>query len=244
MKHVTRWYSDRLNCDTQLVRWGHYGVPLLLFPTAGGDAEEVERNQLVHALEPRISAGHIKVYSVDSNAGREWMTNDNVAHCVYVQQQYDGYLRQEVVPAIRNDCMSGNIGMMAAGASIGAFNALLVTCRYPEIFRRAICMSGTYDLNDWLKGQWYDEFHHYSPLNFVPLLGDGEHLQLLRTAEIFLATGEGDYEDPGESWKVAHALGAKGIPNRVDLWGHQWKHDWDTWREMLPKYVDQILSDF
>ena len=34
--------------ETQVVRWGNYGLPLLLFPTAGGDAEEVERFYLIN----------------------------------------------------------------------------------------------------------------------------------------------------------------------------------------------------
>ncbi len=52
-----------------------------------------------------------------------------------------------------------------------------------------------------------------------------------------MPSGEGDYEDIGESWRIAAVLGAKGIPNRVDSWGPNWHHDWETWREMLPKYL-------
>ena len=52
--------------------WGRWGIaPVLLFPTAGGDAEEVERFKLIHVLEPLLGAGRIKVYSVDSIAGQE-----------------------------------------------------------------------------------------------------------------------------------------------------------------------------
>ena len=48
-----------------LARWGHYGVPVLVFPTAGGDAEEVERHHLVGHLWPGWSrTGRIKVYSL------------------------------------------------------------------------------------------------------------------------------------------------------------------------------------
>ena len=32
----------------------------------------------------------------------------------------------------------------------------------------------------------------------------------------------------------------KGVPNRVDSWGTDWKHDWPTWRRMLPQYLDEI----
>ena len=43
MKQVSRWWSPRLECDVTVARWGHWGTPVLLFPTAGGDAEEIER---------------------------------------------------------------------------------------------------------------------------------------------------------------------------------------------------------
>jgi hypothetical protein len=49
-----------------------------------------------------------------------------------------------------------------------------------------------------------------------------------------LASGECAWEDVGESWQMASALGANGIPNRVDNWGPQWAHDRHTWRRMLP----------
>lgn len=244
VKSTTDWWSDRLQSDTRLVRWGHFGIPLLLFPTAGGDAEEVERFFLIKALEAQIVAGHIKVYSVHSLAGRAWLTNDDVAHCVWMQKQFDAYLQHEVVPAIRHDCQSDTIGIMAAGASIGAFSALLTLCRQPETFTHAICMSGTYDLQRWMKGVWLDEFHHYSPLNFVPGLEENSpQLQQLRQRWVVLASGQGKNEDTGQSWRVADVLGERSVPNRVDIWGPEWEHDWVTWRAMLPWYIDEILSN-
>ena len=37
-------------------------------------------------------------------------------------------------------------------------------------------------------------------------------------------------------------LGEKGVPNRVDDWGPDFDHDWPTWWQMLPTYVEQALS--
>lgn len=242
-RESTTWYSSHLQRDMPLIRWGHWGTPLLLFPTAGGDVEEVERFHLIAALEPLISAGRVKVYSVDSLAGRTWLTqkSHNPVHCVWVQKQYDAYLRHEVIPAIRADCRSDSINVVAAGASIGAFNALLAVCRHPDVFSGAICMSGTYDIEHWLGGNWIDDFYFLSPVHFVPGLPDGDQLHLLRQRFVLFATGQGRYENPGESWKAAHALGVKQIPNRVDLWDHHWDHDWPTWRAMLPHYVGDLL---
>jgi len=65
------------------------------------------------------------------------------------------------------------------------------------------------------------------------------HLDELRKRFILLAMGAGRAEDPSESWAMANALGSKGVPNRVDPWGPEWHHDWPTWRNMLPKYLDE-----
>jgi esterase/lipase superfamily enzyme len=81
-------------------------------------------------------------------------------------------------------------------------------------------------------------FHVSSPLHFVPHL-EGRHLDVLKTRKIFLVSGEGKWENLGESWRLANVLGEKGIPNYVDSWGPTWDHDWVTWRAMLPKYLHE-----
>ena len=83
-----------------------------------------------------------------------------------------------------------------------------------------------------------DEFRRASPLYFVPHLS-GPHLDLLRTRYIHFATGEGRWENIGESWALANVLGAQRIPNYVDSWGPETHHDWQTWRTMLPKYLGE-----
>ncbi len=241
LKEAFNWYSTELKQEVKIARWGNYGTPLLLFPTAGGDAEEVERFLLVKALAPFIHEGRLKVYSVDSVNGRTWLTSDSVPHRVWIHQQFEQFIASELVPLIRTDCRSDDIEIMTAGASIGAFNALLAICRQPQTFSRAICMSGTYDLEKWLEGQWFDAFHNQSPVHFVPGLPEGDQLQKLRERFVLVATGQGENEAPGESWKVSHALGQQGIPNRVDLWEPKWNHDWSTWRAMLPQYVQEML---
>ena len=39
---------------------------------------------------------------------------------------------------------------------------------------------------------------------------------------------------------MAGVLGSKGVPNRVDPWGPEHDHDWPTWRQMLPIYLDDL----
>jgi esterase/lipase superfamily enzyme len=236
------WSTQRLPEPARVVRWGHFGAPVLLFPTAGGDYEEVERFHLIRVLGDLIQAGRIKVYSVDSVAGKTWLQGTHPPeYCSRVQNLYDSYIYHEVVPLIRRDCNSGDIEIVAAGASIGAFNAVASICRHPDVFRLAVAMSGTFDLSKYLGGKFNQDFYFSSPLHFLPGLDEGPQLAKLRQRFIVIPTGEGDYEDPGESWRIANVLGAKGVPNRVDLWGKDYHHNWVTWREMLPKYLSELL---
>ena len=73
MKLATGWHSQRLGERAGVARWGVFGTPVLLFPTAGGDAEEIERFHVIDSLSELIDAGRIKVYSCDSIAGRTWI---------------------------------------------------------------------------------------------------------------------------------------------------------------------------
>ncbi|NNF51078.1 MAG: hypothetical protein HKN59_01445 [Gammaproteobacteria bacterium] len=237
-KNVFSWYSPHLEQETHLVRWGHFGKPVLLFPTAGGDAEEVERFHLIGAVGDLIMSGRIKVYSIDSVAGRTWLSGEHSPEfCSRVQNLFDMYIYKEVVPAIRKDCASPDIDIIATGASIGAFNAVASLCRHPDAFSLAIGMSGTFDLSKYLQGRMNDDFYFSSPVHYLPGLKESPLLEALRKRMILLPTGEGRWEDVGESWRLAAILGEKGIPNRVDPWGVDYDHNWVTWRAMLPRYL-------
>ena len=241
MKELSRWRSERLEREVTLARWGHYGVPVLLYPTAGGDAEEVERMHLIGAVQPLIDAGRIKVYSCDSIAGQGWVSKKHsVAYSSTLQNRFDDYVYREVIPAIRKDCDNADIEVISLGASIGAFNAVASLCRHPDVFRAAIGMSGTYDLEKLLGFRGDEAFYFGSPMHFLPNLGEGPQLDALRQRFVLLATGQGRAENPSESWRMAGVLGAKRVPNRVDDWGEAHHHDWPTWREMAPRYLAEL----
>jgi esterase/lipase superfamily enzyme len=70
-------------------------------------------------------------------------------------------------------------------------------------------------------------------------LSDDWHLSRIRNAKkILISTGSGSYETPEASRRFSALLGAKGINHELDVWGHDMPHDWDTWRKMLPYYLE------
>lgn len=240
MKLVERWHSPRMHADVTVVRWGHFGRPVIVFPTAGGDAEEIERMRLVDACGHLLEAGRVKLYSCDSVAGAAMLRGDgSAAYRAALLNAFHGFVREELIPAIGVDCRTPDISVMTAGASIGAFNAVAALCRFPDRVTHAVGLSGTYDISRFVGGDGGMDLYFSAPMYFVPGL-DGPHLDALRRRFVLLASGEGAWENIEESWRMAGVLGAKGVPNRVDAWGPAYDHDWGTWRAMLPTYLEQL----
>ncbi len=241
-KEAFRWHSPRLHQEITITRWGHYGAPVLIFPTAGGDGEEIERMQLISAIAPLLDAGRIKVYSLDSLAGRalaaKWGSEQ---YRFAFLNAFEEAVAHEVVPLIKSDCQSDAIEVITAGASIGAFKATAMTCRYPHLFKAAIGMSGTYDLEKLFGIGSNSDYYFSAPVAFLPNLNGGPLLDKLRQRFILLTYGQGRWESPDEAWTLANILGAKGVPNRVVPWGYEWDHDWVTWRAMLPIYLNELV---
>jgi len=244
-----RWSSSPLGCEVGVARWGEAGgQPVVLFPSAGGDAREVERFGLVGALAPMIEAGWLTVYSCDSVPGRALMrdqpTPERFAELLY---RFDVFVYHELLPFVRweagDEAEHPITEPVVAGASLGALYALIAICRHPDAFREAICLSGKYDLEELFDGDAPPlDFHYASPLHFLPYLEDEEHLALLRRRFVRLVCGRGRAEKPHYAYRVAKVLGDHGVPNRVDAWGPTWHHDWTSWRAALPLYLADLVA--
>jgi len=245
-KQAWTWTTARLPQPARMARWGHFGTPVVIFPTAGGDFEEIERFQLVAALGALIDGGRIKVYSVDAVAARAWLAaNTSPQECVSLQERYNAFLYEDVLQRVRLDCQNDRIEPILVGASLGAVAAVSTLCRHPESFRAAIGLSGVY-------GGVFDEVvggsrvfgcsgelargSNVPPQDAAGYLATlaGPQLERLRQRAITLGSGSGNYENPADSKHLADAFGSKGVACRLELWGPARDHTWSTWRDMLP----------
>ena len=227
-----------------IVRYGTWGHALLLFPTAQADFLENERFWLIKALEPHIFAGKVQVFSIDSINKHAWMNRAVPLHeSARRQALYSAYVEEEVVPHIRGCLQNDGARIGVGGASFGAFHAANQFFRRPEMFDTLLAMSGFYDLGpDYLYGFGNDDVYFNNPTSFIPGI-EGEPLDLLRHhSQIHVLTGQGAYEAPWASERLASALRQKRIPFNLDKWGHDVNHDWPWWRKMIDVYVGSRLG--
>jgi esterase/lipase superfamily enzyme len=241
-RHIFGWYSSRLGLEMPIVSYGDRGHPLLLLPTAQADFLENERFFLIKSIEPLIFAGKVRVFSIDSINRYAWMSSRvPVPEAARRHALYASYIEEEVVPHVRRVMDNPYARLAISGASFGAFHAANQFLRRPDLFDTLIAMSGFYDLvPDYTQGYMDDNVYFNNPASYLPRMHDERTLELLRDhCDIHIITGQGDYEAPHCSVQLSQLLWDKGVPNRLDLWGHDVNHDWPWWRRMLPYIIGE-----
>lgn len=243
-RQIDKWYSPSLHKDMEIVTYGHYGFPLLLFPTAAADYLEYERFLMIRAISGAIESGKVKVFSINSINSESWLNKQvHPKHKGIRQQQYNAYIADEVAPFIWDSC-GGRMGIIGAGASLGAFHAANQLLRRPDLFDGVLAMSGVYDIRKYYDSHGYHDENIYfnNPAEYLPNLGDEHFLPLLQQKRhIYILTGQGPYESPDASRALSATLAAKGIPHELDVWGYDMAHDWPTWRAMMEFYLEAKL---
>ncbi len=159
------------------------------------------------------------------------------------QMLFSRYVEEEVVPYIRRAVRNEDARIAVAGASFGAFHAANQFFRRPELFDTLIAMSGFFDLEpDYLGGWMNDDIYFNNPMSFVPNIHDSHQRHMIEHAQVHIITGQGAYEAPHASRRFSNMLWDAGIWNNLDVWGHDMKHDWPTWRAMLPHYLGERVG--
>ena len=239
-------WAPSLGTSGHVVAYGHWGPPVLFFPSERGSAYDIEANGIIHVLAPAIEAGRLKVYAVDVNDGASWSNNSiPTEERARNHEAYHAWITDEVAPAIHGDC-GGWVPIVATGVSLGAYHAVNLALRRADLFPRAVGMSGNYDPGSWNAwGEAGTSLYFNNPTAFVPNL-HGEHLEWLRNRVfIQLVVGSGAFEEHPtralqSSWQLAHALWDKGIPCNLDVWGTDTPHDWPSWQRMAVKHLTDL----
>ena len=186
-----RWYSHRLGREFGVVVYGHWGPPMIVFPTSGGDEWEFDRQGMIDGLGDPIEAGRVKLYCVNVNHGDSFANRGaHPFHRSWMQHQYDEYIRHEVIPFVRSDCRSEEIGVGTIGASLGAYHAANTLFKHPDHVKRCYALSGIYDMRDSMDGMYDDNFYFNNPVDYMANQSDPWYLHLYASCGITSTTGD------------------------------------------------------
>ncbi|HSZ44593.1 MAG TPA: alpha/beta hydrolase-fold protein [Streptosporangiaceae bacterium] len=244
-REVAELWSDSIGAAGTVIRYGHYGRPVLVFPSEQGKAWDFENNGMVGVLGGLIEAGRLKVYCVDSYDAATWSNREiPLEERARRHGEYEEWIIWQVLPWIYADC-GGPLEVATLGCSLGAFHAANFALKRAAEFPLALCFSGNYDPASWDGwGERGSAAYFNNPINYVGHL-HGEHLDWLRgRVSLLLVCGQGQWEDTTGSLpstrQFAALLAGKGIPHELDLWGYDVPHDWPSWRAQVAHHLPRF----
>jgi esterase/lipase superfamily enzyme len=225
--------------------YGHYGRPLLVFPSEQGSRWDFEANGMIGAIAPLLDAGRVKAYCVDSADAWTW-----VDQSVPLEERarrhgaYEAWIVDEVVPWIHRD-LGGAHEIIVTGCSFGAYHAANFTLKRADLFPLALCFSGVYDVSGVGWGERGDAVYFNNPADYAGHL-HGDHLEWLRArANLLLVVGSGQWEDTTgaleSTRRFAALLAEKEIRHELDVWGWDTPHDWPSWRRQIAHHLPRFV---
>jgi esterase/lipase superfamily enzyme len=236
-----KWYSPNLEKEMELLIFGHAGAKVLFFPPRMGRFFDYENWGIITAIEHKITNGELQLFCVDSVDLESFYNSfSHPGHRIYRHIQYEKYVLSEVLPLA--NLINPNPNIISAGCSLGAYHAVNVAMRHPQLFCKVVGMSGRYDLTqskgyfpDLLSGYHNDFVYFNMPNQFLKNIEDPELIHQLNKMDIILAIGN---DDPflDSNFQLGAILNEKGISYELHQWDEE-AHKARYWRKMVAIYL-------
>jgi esterase/lipase superfamily enzyme len=227
-----------------VLAYGHYGRPVVAFPSENGEPWDWEERGMVDALSELLDAGRMKLYCVPSFDRESWTRGDlQLEERAQRHGHYEWWVLSRLVPFVQAD--SHTHELIGTGASFGAYHAVNFCLKRADLFPLAIGMSGVYDVSVQGGGGRGEAVYFNNPMDYAANL-HGDHLDWLRGhASVLLVCGQGQWEDTTgaleSTRRFAGLLAEKGIRCELDLWGHDVPHDWPSWRRQIAHHLARLV---
>ena len=227
-----------------LIAYGHWGRPVVAFPSENGEAWDWESRGMVDAVAPLLEAGRLKLYCAPSYDRESWTRGDlSLEERARRHGMYERWVMEQLVPFVQTDCSTHEVS--STGCSFGAYHAVNFCLKHADVFPLALGLSGVYDVAVQGGGERGDAVYFSNPADYVVHL-HGDHLDWLRgRVSILLVCGQGRWEDTTGALESTRSFGAllqsKEIRCEVDLWGHDVPHDWPSWRRQIAHHLPRLV---
>ncbi|WP_294218920.1 alpha/beta hydrolase-fold protein [uncultured Chryseobacterium sp.] len=237
MPHIEHsdYYSNILGLHIPVEITGHYGYPVIMFPTSQGFYTQNNDFHLNGSVSWLVEQGKIKLYNLQTIDSRSFY-DDGIPPQERIRnyERYVQFLVQEFVPYIQKLHQTHRIAV--AGASFGGYHAANFSFRFPDLVSHLICLSGAFSIRNFVDGYSDDLVYFNCPNEFVK----NNEAWKYRHMHIVLSTSDQDI-CRDKNIDMAELLRAKGI----DFWYDERKwinHDWPLWRMVFPMFMGRFFS--
>lgn len=230
-----QYYSNTLGRNINLEITGHWGYPILMFPSSGGQFTQNTDFGLVGSVMNFIDEGKVKIYNVETiDMLSFYDDNMNSETKIHNYELYMQFLSNELIPYIQSECHTHRIGV--AGVSFGGYHAANTAFRFPDLVSHLFSMSGVFNIRNQAPLSDDMRIYYNCPDEFM------QHVEgwKFNHMNIVLSTSDWDSCKPKND-NMAGILESKGI----DFWYDERKwihHDWPLWKMVFPEYLGKYFN--
>lgn len=237
-----RWYSHRVGKWMSVIRYGHWGPPMLYYPTSGGGASEFDYYGMQWDAKWFIDNGKVQFFAVDGYNRESFYSDKWPHHKIIAHEAYEEFIKEEAIPLIYDLSKNDFLGCM--GCSFGAYNALHSIMKDPDIFKLSLSMGGVFDINSYMNGHYDLGVYFNNPVDYVPQIWDGDFIERFgRENFIILLSGANDKFLDG-TVRMHKILEEKGIPHHYEIWDPPCDHHEFWWKKQLPYILGKYYINF
>jgi esterase/lipase superfamily enzyme len=227
-------FSREMQRETELLVFGHAGTPMIVFPSSMGKFFEYEDRGMIQVLAPKLDRGDLQIFCPDSIDSESWYNKQAYPrYRVLRHLQYERYILHELLPYIKSRNQSAQLAV--TGCSFGGYHAANFSFKHPDVVTHLVSMSGSFDIHQFLDGYYDDDCYFNCPMDYLQGMSDEWFLSRYRQMRIVLGSSDWDM-CLDANVKLSALLNAKGVPNWLDVFNDNSKHDWPLWQRMAAKY--------
>lgn len=167
IEHLSHW-SGQLNREMYVNRYGHAGIPVVVFASSGGSHNEYYDFGMIDACARFIEEGRVQFFTLSSVDSESWLCDWKNPHDrAEMHRAYERYVIEEAIPFIKHK--TGWFDpMMTTGCSMGAYHALNFFLQHPDVFNKVVALSGVYDARFFVGEFGGDEaIYQNSPSDYI-----------------------------------------------------------------------------
>ncbi len=229
-----QYYSNTMGMDINLEITGHWGHPVLMFPSSGGQYTQNTDFGLNGSVMQFVEEGRIKLYNVETLDMRSFYADGMASEIkIHNYELYMRFLQNELIPYIQRECNTHRVAV--SGVSFGGYHAANTAFRFPDFISHLFSMSGVFSIRNFVPLSEDMRIYFNCPDEFMK----HEESWKYNHMQIVLSTSDWDSCKP-KNQHMAGILDSKGIAHWYDE--KKWiEHDWPLWKMVFPEYIGRYF---
>lgn len=231
----TDYYSHILGISLKVEVTGHFGHPIIMFPTSAGQYTQNHDFKLNDSINWFVDHGKVKLYNIETiDKFSFYDKNIHPSERIRNYELYMQFMIKEFVPYVQK--LHSEHRVAIAGASFGGYHAANFAFRFPDVVSHLFCLSGAFTIRNFMDGYSSDTVYYNCPREFMK----NEEAWRFKHMHIILSTSDEDI-CLDQTKEMAGILASRGIDHWYDE--QKWiSHDWPLWRMVFPNFIGRFFS--